>query len=205
MKWIANILTRLKNQPTPQNLGQPQKFLVVHERAKVRADSPITDENEDTLARTTIARAFGGEILELDWSEGIVVGVLGAWGSGKTSFINLARKEIESSSVAVIDFNPWMFSGAEQLLHSFFSEVAAQLRFRSTLSEVAESIEAYGETFSALSWLPVLGPWIARGGTAAKAFNTITQRRKRGMGAMKARVEKTLTSLEQPVVVVLDD
>lgn len=205
MKWIDNVLNRLRQKPRTQESGELPDDPVGDQGGKIRADSPITNENEDTLGRSSIAKTFGREILEFDWSDGIVVGVLGAWGSGKTSFINLARKEIESSSIAVIDFNPWMFSGAEQLLQSFFSEIAAQLRLRSTLSEVAESIEAYGETFSAFSWLPVLGPWIARGGAAAKAFNTITQRRKRGMGAMRARVEKTLTSLERPVVVVLDD
>jgi predicted KAP-like P-loop ATPase len=131
--------------------------------------------------------------------------VLGAWGSGKTSFINLARGELEASAITVLDFNPWMFSGAEQLLHSFFSEISAQLRLRRTLSEVAETFEAYGDTFSTLSWLPLVGPWLARGISASKLFSTIVRRRKSGIGALREKVEKALVSLEQPVVVVLDD
>ena len=56
------------------------------------------------------------------------MGVLGAWGSGKTSFVNLARRDLEFSSAAVLDFNPSMFSGDEQLVESFFVELSAQLK-----------------------------------------------------------------------------
>jgi predicted KAP-like P-loop ATPase len=151
---------RLKNrsQPTAAHSSDTRQ-----NRARIRADKPIRNTNDDTLGRAPAAQAFAKEILELDWSEGFVAGVLGAWGSGKTSFINLARDELEASAAAVVDFNPWMFSGAEQLLYSFFSEIAAQLRLRRTLSEAAETIEAYGSTFSTLSWLPLVGAWIARG------------------------------------------
>jgi predicted KAP-like P-loop ATPase len=198
----TGIFQRLKNrsQPTAAHRSNtPQN------RARIRADNPIRNANDDTLGRAPAAQAFAKEILELDCSEGIVVGVLGAWGSGKTSFINLARGELEASAIAVLDFNPWMFSGAEQLLQSFFSEIAAQLRLRRTLSEVAATIESYGDTFSTFSWLPLVGPWIARGTAASKLFSTIVRRRKGGIGALREKVEKALVSLEKPVVVILDD
>ena len=50
------------------------------------------------------------EILSLRCDQGIVVGILGPWGSGKTSFINLAKEEFRSSNTPVLEFNPWMFS-----------------------------------------------------------------------------------------------
>ena len=64
----------------------------------------------------------------IDTTEGVVVGVLGPWGSGKTSFINLARNEFEKAKkIPILDFNPWMFSGTAQIVESFFIELAAQL------------------------------------------------------------------------------
>jgi predicted KAP-like P-loop ATPase len=56
-------------------------------------------------------------------SEALWVGGLGLWGSGKTSFVNLARKAFATAGAHVLDFNPWMFSGAEQLVESFFVEL----------------------------------------------------------------------------------
>ncbi len=46
----------------------------------------------------------------LDVTEGVVVGVLGPWGSGKTSFVNLTRTHLEGVGVAVLDFNGSFFA-----------------------------------------------------------------------------------------------
>ena len=97
------------------------------------ADNPIRSSDHDLLGRTEPARAFARQLLSLDASEGLVVAVLGPWGSGKTSFVNLARDEL-GTRADVLDFNPWMFSGAEQLVQSFFVEIAAQLQVASRTS-----------------------------------------------------------------------
>ena len=80
----------------------------------VAADQPIHKPGDDALARAKSARLFAERVLEtVDASEGGVVGVLGPWGSGKTSFINLARLRWKDAGVEVLDLNPWMFSSAE--------------------------------------------------------------------------------------------
>ena len=86
-----------------------------------RGDNPIRHPEDDALGRALSAEYFARQVLGLDAAEGVVVGVLGAWGSGKTSFINLARPVFESSR-----FNPWMFSGTQQLMESFFVELSAR-------------------------------------------------------------------------------
>lgn len=74
-------------------------------------DNPIENPEEDAIGRISDAQNFVQHVLALDAKKGIVVGVLGPWGSGKTSFINLARNEFEKAEVPILDFNPWMFSG----------------------------------------------------------------------------------------------
>ncbi|HJT21401.1 MAG TPA: P-loop NTPase fold protein [Nitrospira sp.] len=120
-------------------------------------DNPIKRVEDDAIGRVYSARSFARQVLDLDASSGIVVGVLGAWGSGKTSFINLARPEFKHAGVEVIDFNPWMFSGVEQLMEHFFAEMSAQLKVRPGLDQVGKSIEEYGEAFSSLAWIPYIG------------------------------------------------
>lgn len=171
----------------------------------IPADNPIRKPEDDVLGRAKVARSFSDQVLSLDVTEGVVVGVLGPWGSGKTSFVNLARGHLESAGVAVLDFNPWMFSGAEQLVESFFNELSAQLKLRPGLSQVAKDIEDYGEAFSGMGWLPLVGPWIERGRAATKILGKILQRRKEGVGERRAKIEKALAALEKPIVVVLDD
>ena len=134
----------------------------------VPADNPSDSAGADTLGRTPIALRFADLVLSLDVSQGMVVGVLGPWGSGKTSFINLARTGIANAEVPILDFNPWMFSGAEQLVASFFIELSAQLKLRPGFAEIGKELEDYGEAFSGLAWLPLVGPWIERGRSQAR-------------------------------------
>ncbi len=171
----------------------------------VTADNPIRRQEDDVLGRAIVARSFARQVLSLDAREGIVVGVLGAWGYGKTSFINLARDEFDRAGVPVLDFNPWMFSGAEQLVESFFVELAAQLKMRPGLAEVGKGLEDYGEAFSGMGWLPLVGPWIERGRGATKILGKILQHRKEGVSGRRAKLEKAVTDLSKPIVIVLDD
>ncbi|GHS88092.1 hypothetical protein FACS189487_05570 [Campylobacterota bacterium] len=134
-----------------------------------------------------------------------MVGVLGAWGSGKTSFVNLARPVFQNGAVPVLDFNPWMFSGAEQLVQSFFFELSAQLKLKHGLVDVGKGLEEYGDIFSNLAWLPVIGHWIERGQYLTKLVGGILQRKKEGIAGQRAKVDKALRELRHPIVVVLDD
>lgn len=171
----------------------------------VPGDNPIKRKEDDVLDRTPLAHSFAKQILALDASEGIVVGVLGAWGFGKTSFVNLTRAELQCMGATILEFNPWMFSGAEQLIDKFFIELAGQLRIKSDFSDIAKGFEEYGESFSGLVWLPVVGVWIDRFRGATKALNSILQRRKEGVGDRRAKLEKILALLDHPIIVVLDD
>ena len=168
-------------------------------------DNPIRQAADDALGRAPAAQTFARHVLSLDASEGVVVGVLGAWGSGKTSFVNLAREGFTQASIPVLDFNPWMFSGAQQLVESFFIEVSAQLKLRPGLEAVADDLSDYGEAFAGLGWLPVVGPWIERGRLATKTLGKLLSRRREGVSGRRAKVEQALKKLDRPILIVLDD
>jgi predicted KAP-like P-loop ATPase len=168
------------------------------------ADNPIRSSEDDLLGRADPARSFARQLLSLDASEGLVIGVLGSWGSGKTSFVNLARDEL-ASRADLLDFNPWMFSGAEQLVQSFFVEIAAQLKVRPGLAELGDDLQDYGEALSGLGWLPLVGPWIERGRGATKLVGQLLKRRREGASSRRDMLTAKLLGISRPIVVVLDD
>lgn len=170
----------------------------------IPADNPIRSFEDDAIGRGPAARSFAQQVLAIDAREGVVLGVLGPWGSGKTSFVNLARVEIDKEHVPILDFNPWMFSGAQQLVESFFVELASQLKIRPELADVGKGLEDYGEAFSGLAWLP-LGSWFERIRVVTVGLGQILQRRKAGVGARRKKLEEALRKLDKPIVVVLDD
>lgn len=171
----------------------------------VRGDDPISGPNEDLLNRHEVARHFVAQIMALDQTQGLVVGVMGPWGSGKTSFLNMVRPQLEESGAVILRFNPWMFSGAQQLVDAFFVELASQLKTRRGMAEIGQLIEDYGEIFSGLSWIPFAGPWINRSRDATKVVGRLLQRRKEGISGRSARLRKALREAGQPIAVILDD
>ncbi len=158
-------------------------------------DNPIRLSEHDTLERAGVADSFARQVLALDRSEGAVVGVFGSWGSGKTSFINLARKTFDERGVPVLDFNPWMFSGAEQLIDRFFAELSVELKLNK-LEEIGQAFEDYGEAVSGLS-----GPL----GALAKITGVHLRRRKGGISSRRNDVAFALQKRNKPIIVVLDD
>lgn len=171
----------------------------------VPGDNPISGPSEDLLNRDEVAAHFVGQIMALDQTQGLVVGVMGPWGSGKTSFLSLVRPRLEERGVVLLRFNPWMFSGAQQLVEAFFVELASQLKTRRGMAEIGQLIEDYGEIFSGLSWIPFAGPWINRSRDASKLVARLLQRRKEGITGRSTRLRKALAEAGRPIAVVLDD
>lgn len=203
MHWFSTLFRR---DQSLEERHTPAPDPTAHRQTEaLRPDNPIHDGSEDSLGRVVSSEIFCTSILRLNATEGLVVGVLGPWGSGKTSFVNLTRHAFERESVYVVDFNPWMFSGTEQLVQSFFSELSAQLKLKPGLVKVGETIEHYGELFANLSWLPPLEPWVKGGQGLAKILSGILQRKKSGVSGERSRVNEALKKLDRPVIVVLDD
>lgn len=171
-------------------------------------DNPITSSKQDELNRMQVARDFAKNIRKLDAKDGLVVGVLGAWGSGKSSFVNLMREQFASKpKLTVIDFNPWMFSGSQQLVDSFFREVSAELRVKDEkkFGKIADGLNEYGDILSPIAMIPFIGSWWDR---SFKSFRTIHKwwsDKKNGSHSVRKKVSDALRELDTPVVVVIDD
>ena len=158
----------------------------------IATDHPIEHADHDTLQRSELAKSFARRVLSLSASKGLVVGVFGPWGSGKTSYINLARSAFNEKNVPILDFNPWMFSGTEQLVERFFAEISDQLKLRD-LKELGKALEEYGTVLTGR-----LGFWF-------KLTGIFLRRKSRGLSGRREKIENALAERDKPIVVVVDD
>jgi hypothetical protein len=111
-------------------------------------DSPILNINEDVLDRNYKAKRITEEIFQTQANQAIGFGITGEWGSGKTSFLNLLKKEIGKKNFnddfVCIDFNPWLNLGVESIIQDFFDTLQTTLKPYS--EDVYREIKQYSDS-----------------------------------------------------------
>lgn len=92
--------------------------------------------NTDLLNRQPFAAGIARTLFYAlpDQNESFVFGLNGRWGSGKSTLLHFVKKEIErlheelkNDRFEIFEFNPWMFSGQEQLQRAFLGELFKKL------------------------------------------------------------------------------
>ena len=177
-------------------------------RTMLPADNPISLSEDDALGWAPVARTFARRTLELNATYGMVVGVFGPWGSGKTSYINLARPEFEKNKVPVLDFNPWLFSGADQLVGRFFAELSSLMDETSNLKKIGRDLRKYGDVIT-----PTIAVISTLGGVpqAEQVVNAMLKFCKKktapstSVTVLRKKLTDALAQRDRPIVVVLDD
>jgi hypothetical protein len=115
------------------------------------ADAPVESLKEDRLGRRSFAEALAAEVMAAPVARGYVMGLTGAWGTGKTSILNMTADALGDKAI-IVHFNPWMFSGTEALVSSFFAEIGKQLGKRDAkFKDIAGKLADYGRVLSPLA------------------------------------------------------
>ena len=96
------------------------------------ADKPIRHVENDEYGRKKYIDNLAYAILTDDDSEGLIVGVEGEWGSGKTSIKNMLIERLQqmplpSCKTHLIEFDAWMYSRSGEMVSALFSEISAGL------------------------------------------------------------------------------
>jgi len=91
------------------------------------SDKPLEDPKDDKLERETFSQRLADSIRAMAPSDGIVIAIYGAWGSGKSSVLNFVERYLsqggEAQAPIVVRFNPWWFSGREDVVLQFFFQM----------------------------------------------------------------------------------
>jgi hypothetical protein len=81
----------------------------------------------------------------------LTVGVLGDWGSGKSSLLRIARRELEAETdengicrYLCVDFSPWLYEDYEDVKTALMRQVLEACRDRATAPEALERVERLG-------------------------------------------------------------
>lgn len=186
----------------------------------------------DALGRSNFAKSLARSILSVRSDDGLVIGIEGGWGTGKSTVIGFIKRHLESQTTdetkpIIVDFNPWIVSNSGAMVEALVTQIAAALHVTLGAQEeklkVGEKLLNYIGLIKYLKYLRYL-PGVGFVGNiaqdAAEAAEKIadgTEAAKKALedvekvlpnldlARKKAEVVKALQSLDRTIVVVVDD
>jgi predicted KAP-like P-loop ATPase len=164
-------------------------------------DRPGEDPALDRLGHGPFAKHLADSILRLPNTEGLVIAVHGTWGAGKTTVLNYIRHFIgqapEQQRPALVTFNPWWFSGTEDLIRGFFSQLQAHL---STAAGITSDLRnKLADLAEAVSDIPI--PHAKLGSAALKLLRP----KPKDVAKLKQEIATDLVRQGKRILVTIDD
>ena len=196
----------------------PSRKASMDNRFPVNSDAPIDDPAKDQLGFGELAHHLADVFLSNDLSRGLVVGIEGEWGSGKSSLANLALRELENKKnecrLRIVRFSPWIVGNRDQLLRQLFIELEAALsgllpddrqeQVRAALEKFAQGAAVLAPLLRGAADFGVpaagaVGNILDSAATAASEFG------KPSLSKLNEQLRDNLADLDGRVVVFIDD
>jgi hypothetical protein len=168
-------------------------------------DDPIDEPSEDLFGRGPfVARAVALLDQISSRPSSTVVGLVGPWGSGKTSTLQMIVAGLNSDRWGVTWINPWALSGPDAVVTELLGGIRAAVPGKSTAgARVRQQLSRYGALATpALSIVPVVGS------AATAVANEAIQRLSDHGTTLEEEADKVrdaLHTLARPTLVVIDD
>lgn len=160
------------------------------------SDSPVHVVEEDKFSRWQFSKRIADVIANRNDPSSIVIGLYGAWGNGKTSVLNFIENALSNNGdVITIKFNPWRFGAEEELLKSFFFDVANAIDTQLVTNgdKVKGAVKAIAPAITGLFGSSEVGQ-------AISGFIPTVELEK-----LKERIESALETTKKRVLILIDD
>ncbi|MFT6163517.1 MAG: hypothetical protein ACJAZ7_000275 [Zhongshania aliphaticivorans] len=211
LSWLTNTHLALKNadpQWAPSALFILCALLlspiIQHYRPKPKrptqqlyfiSDDEIDDPSEDMLESEAEAKSFAEAVLKSGAHNGLVVGVDGPWGVGKTSFINLAARYWERSEekVIVCRLEPLRYASQPDLADRFIRELSVAIRRKAFAPEFRPAASRYSRLIKGKAEFSFLG------------FRLSLEPSQETADELLDDLDEVLRSIGHRVIIVIDD
>jgi predicted KAP-like P-loop ATPase len=166
-------------------------------------DKPVDDPTKDRLGYAPFAKTLADSIVKMAPPEGLVIALYGVWGSGKSTVLNFViyylEKLDDDDKPVIVHFNPWWFSGEENLVRSFFHQLQTVLgrRVQDTFKKITELVSTFADLVSVA---PIPGAEIPK--KVTEYFPGLDQT---DVVQIKRALEDELRGQDNRILIVIDD
>lgn len=153
-------------------------------------DEPICDPQEDELEYDTLSEGLLKDLNTTDVSKhSYSVGIVGSWGQGKSSFLNLFKYRAEKQGSIVVAFNPRTSKSTQTIQEDFFN------KFKEKLGRYHTGIERHINQYAKEVAITDEG-WI---GKAALAIDILSQTKE------QSRINGIIEKVNRRIFVLIED
>ena len=160
------------------------------------SDVEITEAGEDTLAVEAQAEAFAETVIACAAQPGMVFGVDGPWGAGKTSFVNLAHRHWSAKaaeSLIVVRFEPLRYATDPDLTDRLISELTSAIQREAFAPELKPAASRYSRMLKGKAEFTFLG------------FKLSLEPSSETLDELLATIDELLERIGRRVIIVVDD
>ncbi|PGV01911.1 KAP family P-loop NTPase fold protein [Bacillus thuringiensis] len=181
-------------------------------------DKPISRKEDDLIQRSGYAENLASALLQSHSSETLVVGLQGSWGTGKTSLLHMMKETITMETQGgpdvpiLFDFNPWNYTGQQQLISMFFEELSLVLKRKDKLGKLAgisEKLHSYSQILNPAKYIPGIGSFVEAFTEAVGITNEALQQKKEeresDLPGIKEELSRLLLQSNRKIFVFIDD
>lgn len=178
--------------------------------AELSPDRPSTDPSRDLFGHAPFAKTLAKAIRGYRGSDGIVLALYGPWGSGKSTVLAYVEHELEQGLEAerpvVVSFNPWWFSGQENLAKAFLGQLQAVLPEKHAgFKALGNKLAEFGGALGGVADVAGAALGIPLGGKVIEAGAKLLATKPKDVPALKKAVSGLLLEEKKRVLVVIDD
>ena len=159
------------------------------------ADEEIAEKEEDVLASDEHAKSFADAVLVSGSHPGLIFGVDGPWGVGKTSFINLVQNHWEASEerAIVCRFEPLRYASESDLSGRLVRELSAVIQQEVFAPEFRPVASRYSRLIKGKADISFLG------------FKLSLEQPKETVEELLDDIDEVLRRIGRHVIIVIDD
>lgn len=114
-----------------------------NQNQKLYDDNPIDKSENDILGRKSKAIQVSRLLKNYKSKNSIAIGIVGKWGDGKSSFMNLIEENFKNDDkIITIQFNSWLNISVKSIIQDFFNTVEKQITPHSF--DISKELKKYG-------------------------------------------------------------
>ncbi|MFW2350423.1 KAP family P-loop NTPase fold protein [Qipengyuania sp.] len=195
----------------------------------MQGDRPLGSGSDDKLGFREVASQISLSLIDHASDQGFVIGIEGAWGSGKSSLLYLIEDELSKlpkpERPSLINFRPWLVGNRDALLSNLFSALSKEInlvafeagdatgiskekakvagealrKFAAGLGRAGAAIELTGD---AIAFAPL--KWFGKGASAVgKTLGKKSSNKP--LEVLKERLVRSLDDLGHRFIITIDD